>query len=127
MRWRSLVLLVAVLAFLGCETRQSGELVFALDTPNGDDGAIQFTLQTTPGYEILGVTTSCSSCEMFTRRVSALHVRAVLTGPIGSGPLLRVMVSDAETPRVYTAQVVQVSSTAYELRSTVGYSLNLLQ
>jgi hypothetical protein len=124
---RPLVLLVAVLAFLGCETRQSGELVYSLDTPNGDDGAIQFSIQATPGYEILEVTTSCSSCELFTRRVSALHVSAVVTGPMGSGPLLRVMVSDIETPRVYTAQIVQVSSTAYTLRSTVGYSLNLRQ
>ena len=50
-----------------------------------------------------------------------------MTGPLGSGPLLRVMVSDVETPRVYTAQIVQVSSMGYELRSTVGYRLTLLQ
>ena len=124
---RSWVVLLAVLAFLGCDTRQSGELVYALETPHNDDGAIQFTLQASPGYEILGVTTSCSSCELFIRGISARHVRAVVTGPLGSGPLLRVMVSDVETPRVYTAQIVQVSSMGYELRSTVGYRLTLRQ
>ncbi|MCZ6916788.1 MAG: hypothetical protein O7I93_08430 [Gemmatimonadetes bacterium] len=123
---RHLALLAAMLALAGCDTRQSGELVYSLATPNGDDGAVQFTIQATPGYEIIGVTTSCSACELFTRRVSDLHLRAVITGPIGSGPLLRVKVSDLETPRVYTVQIVQVASRGYELRSTAGYSLTLL-
>ena len=75
--------------------------------------------------EITSAAVACTGCRVFAEQPSATELRAVVTGNLAAGPLVRVSVSDTKSPDAYTVQIVQVSSRTYQLRSTGGYSLSI--
>ena len=89
--------IVLALALTSCDGPNAGELMFDLSTPNSDDGAIQFTITATPGYEMLDLEAACAGCRVFVRRIDERTTLGIVTGPIGGGALLRA-VSDLRAP-----------------------------
>lgn len=127
-RVRMLALLAAIAVSLGsCSGPAAGELTISLATPNSDDGAIVVRVTASDSREVTGITVLCGGCQIFTEQPSATEVRAVVTGNLVAGPLVRVGVSDTKSPDAYSAQVQQVASRTYQVRSASGYSLTVGQ
>ncbi len=117
--------IVLALALTSCDGPNTGELMFDLSTPNDDDGAIQFTIIATPGYEMLDLEAACAGCRVFARPVDERTTLGIVTGQIGGGALLRAVVSHPGRPAAYLITVVEVSSRTYELRSIEGYRISV--
>jgi len=119
------VLLVGLLVAAGsCDSGpKAGDIVFDLQTPNQNDGAIQFRITSTAPATIAAVAAECTGCQVFAESVSETEVRGVLLGTVVPGPALRVTVSDRSALQSYLATVVAVSDRQYAIRSTAGYIL----
>ena len=103
-----------------------GDIVYDLQTPNTNDGALHFVYRAPVGDEIGLMTAECSGCRIFTHRVSAQEVRGILVGTnaLPSASVLRVGVGDIRDPSVYTVQLKQVAAADNSLRSSInGYRL----
>lgn len=103
----------------------AGDLTVSLVTPNSDDGAVLLKVTASESKEVTGASVACSGCQIFLEKPSATELRAVITGTVVAGPLLRVSVSDTKSPASYTVQIQQVASRTYQVRSTGGYSLTV--
>ncbi|MBI2073664.1 MAG: hypothetical protein HYT81_11670 [Gemmatimonadetes bacterium] len=120
------LLTLAALAAGSCSSGPvAGELTISLVTPNSDDGAIVVRVTASESKEITSVTLACSGCKLFKEQPSATELRAVLTGDLVAGPLLRVSVTDTKEPSSYTAQITALASRTYQVRSPSGYSLTI--
>jgi hypothetical protein len=124
--------MVALLAGLAASTSScsgpvAGELTVSLVTPNSDDGAIVVRVAASDSKEVTGITVLCGGCKIFMEQPSATEVRAVVTGNLVAGPLVRVAVSDTKSPDAYSVQVQQVASRTYQVRPASGYSLTVGQ
>jgi hypothetical protein len=121
------VLGAALAGGAGCSGPVAGELTVSLTTPNpnGDDGAIKVQVTASESKEITGIAVACSGCRLFFEQPSPTEVRAVLTGDLVAGPILRVRVSDTKAPSAYSAQISQVASRTFQLLSTSGYRLTI--
>ncbi len=104
---------------------EPGDLTFELTTPNTDDGAVQFRLTSTLPNTLTGVSASCADCNVFSEATSDTEILGVITGEVRAGRLVRVSVSDVQTPEAYTATVVAVASRDFGLRSAAQYRLSL--
>jgi hypothetical protein len=104
-----------------------GELVAELTTPNSDDGALRFVVTAQPPASVISISPECVACLVFSLRMSDTETRAVVTGALGPGPLIRVVVSDTRSMAAYRAQVQEVASQSLVLRATHGYSLALVR
>jgi hypothetical protein len=123
-----LALLAALPVFAGsCSGPVAGELTISLVTPNSDDGAILVRVTASESKEVTSITVVCSGCTIFKEQPSATEVRAVVTGNLAAGPLVRIGVSDTKSPDAYSAQVQQVASRTYQVRATSGYALTVGQ
>ncbi len=126
MRFRTLLALaLAALVAPACDGPTAGELSIDLVTPNSNDGAILFKLRTPSPREFGEVTATCSECQAFPYRVSDSELYYVVTGPLTSGPLIRIVVSDASMRSVYHVEILEISGLDHQLRSIVGYELHL--
>ena len=122
----SLSLLAGAALTLGsCSGPVAGDLTVSLVTPNSDDGAVLVKVTASESKEVTGASVACSGCQIFLEQPSATELRAVITGTVAAGPLLRVSVTDTKSPSSYTVQIQQVASRTYQLRSTGGYSLTV--
>ena len=120
---RALALLGVVPLLATCSGPTAGDLTVSLVTPNSDDGAIVVKVTASQSKEITGAAVVCTGCKIFPEQVSSTELRAVVTGNLAAGPLVRISVSDTGAPRDYTVQIVQVASRSYQVRSTSGYAL----
>jgi hypothetical protein len=68
---------------------------------------------------------ACSGCQVFTVRVGDGDLRGVVTGPILSGPLIRVLVSDVDAVEGYTATVTDAADGEFLLLGAGGYTLQV--
>ncbi len=127
MRLRLLVVLLGLMVVVAaCSSGpEPGELTFELTTPNSDDGAIQFRLTATLPNTLTGVSAGCAGCTVFSEATSETETLGVVTGQIRAGRLVRVSVSDVQTPEAYRASVVAVASRDFGLRSAPRYRLSL--
>jgi hypothetical protein len=118
-------LLVGLLVTAGsCDSGpKAGDVVFDLQTPNQDDGAIQFRITSTAPATMSAVAAECAGCQVFAEAVSETEIRGVLLGTVVPGPALRVTVSDRSALQAYSATVVAVSDRQYAIRATGGYTL----
>lgn len=123
--WMTTLAVAALIAGCSDSGPTAGLLTFSLTTPNGDDGAVAFTLHATAPATITGAEAACTGCRVFSRVVSETEIRGIVTGTIGAGPLVRVTASDLRTPTDYTATVQQVATRTYGIRGTGGYSLTV--
>lgn len=124
-RWLWQAAIVWALALLSCDGPEVGELSLSLVTPNSDDGAIVLSVTSASPKELLGIAPACNGCRVFWEQVSANEIRAVVTGPLTAGPLMRVTVSDVGDKSAYSARLHQVANRSFELRPLAGYSLGL--
>lgn len=125
---RLALLALAALALGSCSSGPvAGDLTISLVTPNSDDGAIVVRVTAAESKEISSAIQVCSGCRLFMEKPSATEVRAVLTGDLVAGPLLRIAVTDTKEPSSYTAQITGVASRTYQVRSASGYSLTVGQ
>jgi hypothetical protein len=127
-RLRTLTLLAAFAVAAGsCSGPVAGELTISLATPNTDDGAIVVRVTASESKEVTSIAVLCSGCQIFKEQPSATEVRAVVTGNLAAGPLVRIGVSDTKSPDAYSAQIQQVASKTYQVRAPSGYSLTVGQ
>ncbi len=122
-RWLWGAVLAQALASLSCDGPEAGEFTVDLVTPNGDDGAAVLSVASASPKELLGIAAACNGCRIFFEQVSESEIRAVVTGPLSGGPLVRVTVSDVGAKSAYTARLQQVASRNFELRPIAGYRL----
>ncbi|UCF41367.1 MAG: hypothetical protein JSW43_03285 [Gemmatimonadota bacterium] len=119
-----LALPLGVILSLSCDSGpKDGEVVVALDTPSQDLGAIAFTLNALGPEVIDTVTAACGGCRVDLRRRSAKQVDGVVTGPLVSGALLRVAVSNRKLPQAYVAEALQAARRDYALVSVTTITL----
>ncbi len=124
---RFALLALLALASESCSGPVAGELTVALVTPNNDDGAIVVRVTASESKEITGVSLACGNCKIFNEQPSTTELRAVLTGDLAAGPLLRVSVTDTREPSSYTAQITALATRTYQVRSASRYSLTVGQ
>jgi hypothetical protein len=122
---RALAALALPLVLATCSGPTAGDLTISLVTPNSDDGAIVVTVTASQSKEIISAAVACTGCRIFAEQPSSTELRAVVTGNLAAGPLVRVSVSDTGAPKAYSVQIVQVASRSYQLRSTSGYSFSI--
>ncbi len=126
MRYLTLVSIVLLaLAMPACDGPTAGEISIDLVTPNTSDGAILFKLRAPSSGEFGDVAAACSGCQVFSYRVTESEVYCVVTGSLTSGPLARVVVSNAGARGIYEMTILEVSGVDRRLRSDVGYALKL--
>ncbi len=124
-RWLWPAVIAWALALLSCDGPEVGELSVNLVSPNSDDGAVVLSVTSVSSKELLGIAAACNGCRVFSEQVSANEIRAVVTGPLSAGPLVRVTVSDVGDKSAYSARLHQVANRSFELRPLAGYSLGL--
>ena len=117
---------LTVAALVTCDSGpQAGELVISLSAPNQQDGAVAFTLTALEPNTIESLAAGCTGCQVWVTRVSDAQVRAIVTGTIVPGVVVRVTVSDVKKPDQYSASIQQVAARSYDLRGLSGYSLTV--
>ncbi|GBD32820.1 MAG: hypothetical protein KatS3mg081_2793 [Gemmatimonadales bacterium] len=113
------------LSSVSCDGPEVGELTVDLVTPNSDDGAAVLSVSSASSKELLGIAAACDGCRIFFEQVSQSEIRAIVTGPLAPGPLVRVTVSDVGSRSAYSAQLEQVASRSFQLRPLSGYALSV--
>lgn len=103
----------------------AGEVTLSLTTPNTDDGALAFVVSVPAPNEITGATAACGACEVFYTRVSATELRGIVTGPLVTGPVVRLAVAQAGPTQVYRFAVLSAASRVFAERGPVGYTLSV--
>lgn len=104
----------------GTQPPQPGTLTLTLQSPNGNDGAVMFTLR---GAQIDTVTVA-SGYRMFLSRVSQNNVRVIVTGTIAGGPIVRFNVPDVNQASTYFAFVEQAAVRGtYQQQEVTNYRL----
>ncbi len=122
------LLALALLASGSCSSAPvAGELTISLVTPNSDDGAIVVWVFAAESKEVTSATVACTGCRIFMEQPSATELRAVVTGELAAGPLIRVSVTDTKEPSSYTAQITALATRTFQVRSASGYSLTVGQ
>lgn len=90
----------------------------------GDDGALVFKVLAAGRERIDTVLPACTGCRVFSRRVSDVETRVVVTGAIVPGVLVRVGVSNP-LPASYTAFAVEGASRTFVFRPGTAYDLSV--
>jgi hypothetical protein len=99
----------------------SGGLNLRLASPQGDEGAVLFTVA---GGAV--DTVEASDHGLYFARLDANTVRVVVTGDLSSGVIARIRIPDDRRASNYTATVSQVALRAtYAQRDPAGYSITL--
>ncbi len=120
------VLIVLVgLSGSACDGPTAGEIVVDLATPSTTDGAILFKIEVPSSMELGEVTAACSACQAFVYMRSEIELYVVVTGPLSSGPVVRIAVSDAGARSIYAVTLLEVAGLDHRLRSNVGYELRI--
>ena len=106
---------------------KAGEIVMELVNPDQPLGALVFTVTSAESFTVDSVTSTCVGCQLFTLRRSERDVRAVITGQLAVGPLIRVAVSDVKTPGAYGAVVIEAAARDFQLVSLTRIRLEIPQ
>ena len=119
--------LVILMGLIGaaCDGPTAGEISVDLFAPSATDGAILFKVETPSSRDVGDVTAACSGCQAFTYRISETELYSVVTGPLTSGPLARIAVSNVGVRSAYVVTIVEIAGRDHRLRSNVGYELRL--
>jgi hypothetical protein len=126
MRLRALVALTLLASVApACDGPTAGEVSIGLVTPSSSDGAILFKVRTPSSKDLGELTAACSGCQAFSYRVSESELYGVVTGPLTSGPIARLAVSDLGVSSAYVVTILEISGLDHRLRSDVGYELRL--
>ncbi len=106
---------------------KAGEIVMELVNPDQPLGALVFTVTSAESFTVDSVTSICVDCRLFTLRRSERDVRAVITGQLTVGPLIRIAVSDVKTPAAYDAVVIDAAARDFQLVSLTRIGLEILE
>ncbi len=99
----------------------AGWLTLQLDTPNADDGAVQFFV-TGPAIEEVAPATGLDGVATITN--GAAHL--VVTGQVGDGAVARIRVPDLAKATQYQVQVTAAAARGtYELRQVAAYRVTV--
>ncbi|KPJ88149.1 MAG: hypothetical protein AMS18_13695 [Gemmatimonas sp. SG8_17] len=113
---------------LSCDSGpHAGELAFELVSPVGDDRAIMFEVTALEPFTVEGLTAACTGCQGFWHKPSDTRLKGILIGPLGSGPIGRVSVSDVGDRAAYTLTLLDVAGPDLELRPAADRSLQFLR
>lgn len=108
---------------VSCSHEPSGPTAGTFDvrlaTPNGDDGAVLFTISGGPIEAVEPL-----DYRVYSARVDANTHRVIVTGDITSGPVARIRIADDRQLPRYSASVNQVAARAtYVQRDPTSYVL----
>lgn len=100
-----------------------GVLTVSLTTPNADDAALLLTL-TGPAAPS-AVTAADPALRVFLAGPPGPATSLVVTGAMTDGAILTLQVPDVRQVKEYTATLVEVASTTYQVRPLTGYRLRV--
>ncbi len=120
-----LVVVMFGLVAASCDGPTAGEFAIDLVTPSSNDGAILFKVEALASEDLGGVTATCSGCQAYTYKVSETELFCAVTGPLSPGPLVRMAVSHVGVTSAYSVEILEVTGTDRQPRSTEGYELRL--
>lgn len=97
-------------AGLSCDSGPvAGELEIDFTSPTNDDRAIRFVVTAQSPNLVEDVSAACAGCEIYTRKVSDTEVRVILFGPLATGTVARVLVSDRRASSAYTLTLQEIA------------------
>ena len=124
----ALMLWVAAVGLIsGCSGAASGPvgatLEVVLASPAQDDGAVLLTLS---GGPMDSLETASPNYTLYPSRSGPSTLRVIVTGELGSGPILRIHIPDESRIPQYSATIEQIAArTTYTQRDAGAYSLTL--
>jgi hypothetical protein len=99
----------------------SGLLTLELHSPNGDDGAVMFTITGGPVDSI-----EAEGLSMYSASINSTTLRVVITGELHSGTLARIRIPDRDQASHYSGVIEQVAQRgSYIQRDPTGYELTV--
>jgi hypothetical protein len=116
---------VGISLLLACSSEPAGPtegtFTVILATPNGDDGAVLFTLSGGPVDSV-----EAAGHSIYSARIDANTLRVIVTGALGSGPVARIRIPDHRQMSGYSVIVNQAAArSSYQQRDPAGYSLTM--
>ncbi len=125
-RARGAILVLAAAGLAACDAGpKSGQLTFELTAPLGNTGAVVFSVLGVAPLAVQGVVPACVGCQVFMTSLTDQELRGVVIGPLTTGPLVHVTVSDIRRPEAYTAEIREVAANDHTLLAATGYTLAL--
>ena len=123
-RW-ALGALVGLLLLPACSGEPvgpaAGILNLSLASPQGDEGAVLFTVTGGPLDTVEAV-----GHGLYSARIDANTLRVVVTGDLSAGIIARIRIPDERQASDYTAIVSQVAlGSSYTQRDPAGYAIAL--
>ena len=104
---------------------KAGLLKIALTTPfSGSDGAV---LLTVTGPAPLTSLAAIPGLRVFTDTLGGPSTKVVVTGTLVSGVIAEIGVEDVGAVAQYSATIVQVAASTYQLRATAGYAVSVVR
>lgn len=103
------VLLVLAQLSCGDSGPVAGDVALSYVSPGGDDQAIRLTVTASAPLTLDDLTATCSGCQAFVRKVSDTEIRAILYGPLPSGNVALVSVSDIGVLSGYSVSLHEVA------------------
>ncbi len=121
------ILLLLVLAQLSCGDSGpvAGDVVLSYVSPGGYDQAIRLTVTASAPLTLDDLTATCSGCQAFVRRVSDTEIRAILYGPLPSGNVALVSVSDIGVLSGYSVSLHEVADGSLTLPAPATRTLSI--
>jgi hypothetical protein len=97
-------------AGLSCDSGPvAGELDIDYTSPTNNDRAIRFVVTAQSPNLLEEVSAACAGCEAYTRKLSDTEVRVILFGPLATGTVARVLVSDRRASSAYTLTLQEIA------------------
>lgn len=111
----------------GCSSEPAGPTPGTLDvglaTPNGDDGAVLFTISGGPIDSLESV-----GYRVYSARIDQNTMRVIVIGNVSPGTIARVRIADDRQVSRYSVIINQVAAhSTYAQRDPASYSITLAQ
>ncbi|UCD24281.1 MAG: hypothetical protein JSW51_14880 [Gemmatimonadota bacterium] len=106
----ALLLLGSVLGSCGDSGPVAGDIALRYESPVGDDQAIRFTVTASAPLTLDDLTATCSGCQAFVRKMSDGEIRAIIHGPLATGNVALVSVSDVGSLSGYSVALQEVAA-----------------
>ena len=103
----------------------AGEIGLSYESPGSDDQAIRLTVTASEPLTLNDLTATCSGCQAFVRQVSETEIRAILYGPLPSGNIALLSVSDIGVLNGYSVALHEVADGDLGLHSPDTRTLSI--
>ena len=122
LRRRAIALALLASCSGGATAPVGGTLRLEFSSPNGDDGAVLFTIT---GGRVESIDGSDHS--VFSARPHPSTLRVILTGTLSSGTIALIRIPDRDQASHYSVTLDEVASSDHLQRDLAGYTIRLAE